>query len=129
MPKLAKISITLVSVVLIGWVMWTYLGVKPMSKDLSVIGEGKPAVVLVYESYAPAGMEAMERLKKVRPELESHMHFRVAHIGTPEGDMFVRRHDAFDGVMVLFDGQGKVVRVTMVPHALDQLKMELMRLR
>ena len=129
MPKIAKFSIYLISASFIGWVMWTYLGVTPMSKDLSVIGDGKPAVVLVYESYAPAGMEAMERLKTVRPELESHMHFRVAHIGTPEGDLFVRRHDAFDGVMVLFDEDGEVVRVTMVPQEIDQLKAELVRLQ
>ena len=129
MPKIAKVSIYLITITMIGWVMWTYLGVKPMSKDLSVIGQGKPAVVLVYESYAPAGMEAMERLKKVRPDLESYMHFRVAHIGTPEGDLFVRRHDAFDGVMVLFNGAGEVVRVTMVPQAIDQLKAELARLQ
>ena len=129
MPKLAKISIYLVSIILIGWVMWTYLGVKPMSKDLSVIGDGKPAVVLVYESYNLAGMDGMERLKQVRADFEPYMHFRIAHIGTPEGDMFVRRHDAFDGVMVLFDGAGEVVRVTMVPQALDQLKAELVRLQ
>ncbi len=129
MPKIAKISIILTSIVLIGWVMWTYLGVLPMSKDLSVIGEGKPTVVLVYESYAPAGMDAMERLNNVRGELESSMHFRVAHIGTPEGDMFVRRHDAFDGVMVLFDGAGEVVRVTMVPGNRDQLMTELSQLQ
>lgn len=129
MPKIAKILIFLVSVILIGWVMWTYLGVKPMSKDLSVVGEGKPAVVLVYESYAPAGMDAMERLNVVRSELEPYIHFRVAHIGTPEGDMFVRRHEAFDGVMVLFDSSGEVIRVTMVPQSIDELKAELVRLQ
>lgn len=129
MPKFAKFSVVLISILLIGWVMWTYLGVQPMSKDLTVIGEGKPVVVLVYESYAPAGMEAMERLNKVRPELEPNLHFRVAHMGTPEGDLFVRRHDAFDGVIVLFDSAGNVVRVTMVPQAIDQLRSELIRLR
>lgn len=125
MPKLVKLSIALISTGLIGWVMWTYLGVKPISTDLTVIGQGKPVVVLVYESYAPAGMEAMERLNRVRSDYEPDIKFRVAHIGTPEGDLFVRRHEAFDGVMVLFDALGEVVRVTMVPQPVELLREEL----
>lgn len=129
MPKLLKLAIILVSIGLIGWVMWTFLGVKPISKDLSVIGQGKPVVVLVYESYAPAGMDAMERLNQVRSDYEPDIKFRVAHLGTPEGDVFVRRHEAFDGVIVLFDAAGEVVRVTMVPRQVSGLKNELERLR
>lgn len=129
MPKLAKLSIALISIGLIGWVMWTYLGVKPISTDLTVIGQGKPVVVLVYESYAPAGLEAMERLNHVRSDYEPDIKFRVAHIGTPEGDLFVRRHEAFDGVMVLFDAKGEVVRVTMVPQPVELLREELARIR
>ncbi|KDE40020.1 MAG: hypothetical protein ACK4L8_07835 [Nitrincola lacisaponensis] len=128
MPKLVKLSIALISTGLIGWVMWTYLGVKPISTDLTVIGQGKPVVVLVYESYAPAGMEAMERLNRVRSDYEPDIKFRVAHIGTPEGDLFVRRHEAFDGVMVLFDALGEVVRVTMVPQPVELLREELARI-
>ncbi|WP_417580704.1 hypothetical protein [Nitrincola sp.] len=129
MPKLVKFIITLVSLGLIGWVMWTFLGVKPISKDLSVIGQGSPVVVLVYESYAPAGMDAMERLNQVRSDYEPNIKFRVAHLGTPEGDVFVRRHEAFDGVIVLFDAAGEVIRVTTVPSQIDQLRRELERLR
>lgn len=129
MPKLVKLIITLVSLCLIGWVMWTFLGVKPISKDLSVIGQGSPVVVLVYESYAPAGMDAMERLNQVRLDYEPDIQFRVAHVGTPEGDMFVRRHEAFDGVMVLFDAAGEVVRVTLVPNQVASLRSELERLK
>ena len=125
MPKLVKLIIILVSLGLIGWVMWTFLGVKPISKDLSVIGQGTPVVVLVYESYAPAGMDAMERLNQVRSDYEPEIKFRVAHLGTPEGDVFVRRHEAFDGVMVLFDAAGEVVRVTMVPGQVASLRNEL----
>ena len=128
MPKSVKLIIILVSLGLIGWVMWTFLGVKPISKDLSVIGQGSPVVVLVYESYAPAGMDAMERLNQVRSDYEPDIKFRVAHLGTPEGDVFVRRHEAFDGVMVLFDGAGEVVRVTMVPGQPASLRSELERL-
>jgi hypothetical protein len=128
MPKSVKLIITLVSLGLIGWVMWTFLGVKPISKDLSVIGQGTPVVVLVYESYAPAGMDAMERLNQVRSDYEPEIKFRVAHLGTPEGDVFVRRHEAFDGVMVLFDAAGDVIRVTMVPSQPASLRGELERL-
>ncbi|WP_052063586.1 hypothetical protein [Nitrincola sp. A-D6] len=129
MPKSLKLAIILVSLVLIGWVMWSFLGVKPISKDLSVIGQGKPVVVLVYESYAPAGMDAMARLNQVRSDYEPDFKFRVAHMGTPEGDVFVRRYEAFDGVMVLFDATGDVVRVTLVPDEPASLISELERLR
>ncbi|EXJ11353.1 hypothetical protein [Nitrincola nitratireducens] len=129
MAKSVKALIVVVGLGFLGWLVLTYLVVKPFSTDLSVIGEGKPVVVLVHESYMPAGMEAMERLNQVRGAFESDIKFRVADLGTPDGKTFASLHDVFDGAMVLLDAQGEPVRITLVPESIVSLKQEIERLR
>ena len=45
-------------VLLAGWLLLIQLAIRPMTTDLTVIGQGKPALVLAHENYSPAGAEA-----------------------------------------------------------------------
>ncbi len=55
--KVAVTAVSLIALVAIGYFALMGAG-KPISTDLSVIGQGKPALVLAYENYSPAGGEA-----------------------------------------------------------------------
>jgi len=84
----------------------TLLVVKPVSMDLSSIGQGKPSLVLAYENFSPTGGAALERLREIRGDYQDQVHFIVADLGTPEGRGFASRHRLIDGESLLLDAQG-----------------------
>jgi hypothetical protein len=100
------------------------LAPKPMSSDLSLISEDKPAVVLAYENFSPTGGEVLGRLKALRPDYEARLNFIVADLGTPQGRAFGERHGLVDGQAVLLSSEGRAVAV-MGPMASDPFMREL----
>ncbi len=92
----------------------TLFVVKPVSMDLSSIGQGEPSLVLAYENFSPTGGAALEQLREVRDDYEDRLQFIVADLGTPQGRGFAERHRLIDGQAVLLDGQGKPVDTWMV---------------
>jgi hypothetical protein len=68
--KLAVTTVSLVAIMAIGYFVQMSVG-KSISSDLSVIGQGKPALVLAYENYSPAGGEALNRLRQVKSDYDS----------------------------------------------------------
>lgn len=81
-------------------------GGKPIGTDLSVIGKGKPTLVLAYENYSPTGGEALNRLRKIRGDFDLKVNFVVADLGTPDGQAFARRYQLFDGQAMLLSRNG-----------------------
>ena len=115
MPKISVVVLLLlVAVAIGGGTAWYMLG-HGMSSDLSVIGEGRPVVVLVYENHSPTSMQAFDRLRAVRGNFEGRVEFRLAPVGTPEGEAFMQRFDAPQGSAVVFDDQGGLVERWLVP--------------
>ena len=94
---------------------------KPIGSDVSIVGQGKPAIVLAYENYSPAGGEALSSLREVRDNYDSRLDFVVADMGTPQGRDFANRHQLIDGVAVFLDQSGKPLQVTRIPPQEDQL--------
>lgn len=117
MSKRIKIVIWVVFVSFLGVVLWSNLAGQHISTDLSIIGQGKPVVVLVHESHMPGGMEAMALINRIRGDFEDAIEFRVASLGRPEGQAFANNFDAFDGVVVLLKAQGEVHRVLVFPDS------------
>lgn len=89
--------------------------VKPVSTDLSVIGQGKPTLVLAYENFSPNGGEALDRIRQVRAEYESRLHFVVADLGTPQGRAFANRFGMVDGQAVFLKPDGQPLQVIRIP--------------
>ena len=89
--------------------------VKPVSTDLSVIGQGKPVLVLAYENFSPTSGEALDSLREVRAEYEPRMQFVVADLGTPQGRAFADRFGVDDGQTVFLKPDGQVLLVTRIP--------------
>jgi len=98
---------------------------RPIGTDLSVIGKGKPALVLAYENYSPGGGNALNSLRKIRSDYDARMDFVVADLGTPQGRAFADRYQLLDSQAVFFRQDGQPLRVTGIPNNEQQLREHL----
>lgn len=121
MKKLKLVGVVLAILVVAGYVV-TSVAPKPMSADLSVIGQGKPSLVLGYENYSPGGGDALMRLKQIRSDYESRLNFIVADLGTPGGRTFANRYQVVDGQAVLLAANGQLLGTLFVPANELQLR-------
>jgi hypothetical protein len=112
--KIAAIAASLAAVVGLGYLLTTVIG-KPVSTDLSVIGNGKPVLVLVYQNHSPTGGEALNRLSQVRSDYDSRYDFVVADLGVPQGRGFASRYQMVDGQAMFLSQDGEPVLVTGIP--------------
>lgn len=122
-----KISVTtasLIALVTIGYFVQMGVG-KSISSDLSVIGQGKPALVLAYENYSPAGGEALNRLRQVKADFDLRLDFIVADLGTPLGLAFANRYQLIDGQAIFLKQDGKPLQVTNIPADEQELRRRL----
>ena len=114
----------LLALIVLGYFL-TMSGGKPISTDLSIIGQGKPVLVLAYENYSPAGGEALNRLRKVRSDFDLRLDFVVADLGTPHGREFTNRHQLIDGQAVFLKQDGEPLQVTYIPADERELRSRL----
>ena len=125
MNKTVVITATsLVAIVLVGYLLIIGVG-KPISTDLSVIGQGKPALVLAYDNFSPTGGDALNRLRQVRNDYDSRLDFVVADLGTPQGRAFANRHQLVDGQAVFLRQDGQPLLVTSIPADERELRRRL----
>ena len=125
MSRKATISVVIVFLIMIiGGAIYAFTG-KIISTDLSVIGEGRPVAVLAAENYSPAGMQAMDQINVIMEDFEDQVLFRVASIGSPNGDRLVAEHGIRDGVLVVLGGDGAVLDKWAVVDDTDTLARKL----
>ena len=122
--KLAAIAASLVALVGLGYLMTTVVG-KPIGTDLSIIGKGRPALVLVYQNYSPTGGEALNRLSQVKDDYDSRLDFVVANLGVPEGRAFANRYKLVDGQAIFLKSNGQPLRITSIPADEQELRRRL----
>lgn len=112
--KAVVVVVSIIALIAAGYLFVISAG-KPIGTDISVVGQGKPAIVLAYENYSPMGGEALSRLRDVRDNYSSRLDFVVADLGTPQGRDFANRHQLIDGVAVFLDQSGQQMQVTRIP--------------
>lgn len=77
------------------------------SDDVSVIGQGTPAVVLVHNKESMLSLNMMTQLNRVRPDYRNDINFLVVDIATEPGRAFVNQHRLDGSIMlVMFDRNG-----------------------
>ena len=114
---------TAILIALVGLGYFLIFGIgKPIRTDLSVIGKGKPVLVLAYENYSPNGGEALNRLRRIRSDYDSRLDFVVADMGTPEGRKFTSRYKLFDGQALFLKQDGQPLRVIGIPSDEQELR-------
>ena len=121
---IAVTAASLVALVAIGYLVLMGVG-KPISTDLSVIGQGKPALILAYENYSLAGGDALNRLRQVKSDYDSRLDFVAADLGTPQGLAFANRYQLIDGQAIFLKQDGKPLQVTSIPADERELRRRL----
>ena len=111
---LAVIATSLLALAAIGYFLLMGVG-KPISSDLSLIGQDKPTLVLAYVNYSPTGGDALSHLRKVSSDYDSRLVFLVADMGTPEGLTFANLHKLGDGQAVFLKQDGQPQGILNIP--------------
>ncbi|MEX0729378.1 MAG: hypothetical protein WED00_08060 [Aquisalimonadaceae bacterium] len=117
-----KLLIAMVIIAAAGAVIWSQLPRGGYSTDLSVIGQGRPALVLAYDQVYVGGTEVMDHMNRVRASYADRMEFVVADMGTAEGRNFVQRHEVRDGAVLLFDADGVRQGTINQPRSPEELQ-------
>ncbi len=118
---IAVTAVTLVALIAVGYVLTMGAG-KPISSDLSIIGQGKPALVLAYTNFSPTSGDALNRLRQIRSDYDSRLDFVVADIGAPPGRAFAKRYQLAEGQAVFLKRDGRPLGVTSIPVDEQELR-------
>ncbi len=105
--------------------VWSRLPGGAYPSDLSRIGAGRPAAVLVYDPNYAGGGRVMEILNKVRGDYAERMDFLIAHLGYPAAEAFARRHAAADGTVLVFAADGSPIAAVHRPQDEEALRRAL----
>jgi hypothetical protein len=109
----------------LGAFVWSRLPKGSYPTDLSLIGQGQPALVLAMDSHYMGGAAVMNLLNGLRRDFADSVHFLVASMSLAEGLAFAQKHQAGDGTVVLFNGQGQRVAVLHSPESPEELRQAL----
>lgn len=118
--KIAVIASVLIVLSAVGFFLILSIG-KPIQTDLTVIGQGKPVLVMAYQNHSPTG-EALNRLRQIRGDYDSRLEFVVADMGTPEGIKFINHYQLSDGLAIFFAQDGQPIGVIRATEDEQELR-------
>lgn len=95
------------------------------SDDLSRIGKGKAALVLVRDKNAVQTFDLMEVMNGIRDQYAGQVEFLLTDFNTPQGRAFMAAHKAARATLVLLDANGTLVNVIYPPQTAGSLQQEL----
>ena len=95
------------------------------SDDLSRIGKGHAAVVLVRDRNAVESLDLMKVLNDIRNQYDGRVEFLLTDFDTPEGRAFIAANHAARVTLVLFDASGKLVKVLPAPQTVETVEQEI----
>lgn len=117
--KTKWIVVLLLLLVVAGLVMKLPRG---FSDDLTRIGKGKVAVVLVRDKNATQSFDLMDVLNSVRDQYSDRAEFLLTDFNTPEGRAFMSTNDAAKVTVVVFDAQGNKVNILYPPQTDESMR-------
>lgn len=120
--RMAKPLIILLCLAAVAGVLWQLLPKASFSSDLTQVGQGRPALVLMREVHVMGGERVLEQMHTIYPEFQQTMVFLLVHTGNPSGIEFASVHEASDGDVVLFDAQGRALASLSHPASADVLR-------
>lgn len=95
------------------------------SDDLSRIGKGHVAVVLVRDKSAVQSFDLINVLDAIRDKYSGHVEFLLTDFDTPEGRAFITANNAARATLVMFDTNGKPVKVLYPPQTAESVQQEI----
>ncbi len=116
-PKLITFSLIFIVIIIA-----VNLLPRGFSQDLTVIGQGTKAVVLVHDSNVLQSAETMVAMNAVRDEFEERIAFIVADINTPDGRKFAERYGFGPTALAFFASNGEQLQVLYTEQTGDSLR-------
>jgi len=95
------------------------------SDDLSRIGKGKAAVVLVRDKNAVQSFDLMEVMNKIRDQYSGQVEFLVTDFNTPEGRAFISANQAARVTLAVLDANGRMVKILYPPQTPESVQQTL----
>lgn len=92
------------------------------STDLSLIGQGKPAITLVYDLEDDASLKLMKSFHTIDAEFEHSVQFLVVDIRSPKGETFANNRRVPPGSILYFNGEGQHVHFVDGHQLPEQLR-------
>lgn len=95
------------------------------SDDLSRIGKGQAAVVLIRDKNAVPSFDLIRVLDSLRDKYAGKVEFLLTDFDTPEGRAFIAANHAAPVTLVLFDAGGNPVKVLHAPQTAGNVQQEI----
>lgn len=100
-------ALALLVVGVLGASLWLLLP-RPYAADLGLVGEGRPALVLVFDPNLVVSGEQLAELDAARDTLAPRMAIILANGGRPDAARFIAHHDAQPGTLLFFGADGSL---------------------
>ncbi len=120
--KIVRFLVILGCLAVVSLVLWQLLPKATFSSDLSQVGQGKPALVMLREIHVMGGERTVEQMQALYPEFQDQVVFLLIHTGDPDGVAFAETHSLSDGSLVLLNGRGDAVATMGRPDNADDLR-------
>lgn len=95
------------------------------SDDLSRIGKGKAAVVLIRDKNAVQSFDLINVLDSLRDQYSGKVEFLLTDSDTSQGQAFIAANHAARATLVLLDANGNPVKVLPAPQTASSLQQEI----
>lgn len=95
------------------------------SDDLTRIGKGKVAVVLIRDKNAVASFDLIHVMDGLRDKYAGRVEFLLTDFDTSEGRAFIDANKVTPVTLVLFDASGNLRKVLYAPQTAGSVQQEL----
>lgn len=113
-------GITLVVIAAIGGVAWFYQAQHADMRDISVVGNGTPTVVQLFDQNCVTCRQLDKNAKAAMRSFGDELQFRIVNLNVPSGQAFAQRYNGGQTTLLYFDGNGRhVTTVTGVQSSAD----------
>jgi len=92
------------------------------STDTTLIGKGKPTVVLIYDPENMASDALMDSFNQVRGEFKGEVEFIIVDVNAPGGRQFANANAVATASALFFSHRGDRVAIIYSPQAAAVLK-------
>lgn len=93
--------------------------------NLTKIGQGKPSLVFVYDPNYVISNEQTQEIDQVRALAGDNVVFLLADLGREEARAFVKKYEAELAEILIFTGEGSLIRRLHAPMDADVLAMQM----
>lgn len=95
------------------------------SDDLTRIGKGKAAVVLVRDKSAVQSFDLIEVMNGIRDQYAGQVEFLLTDFNTPEGRAFMTANGAEQVTVTVFDANGNKVNILHPPQTAESMQQSI----